>query len=140
MFPKAKILALTATATTKMQKEIAEILGMKSYSVVQGNIDRANIKLEVKKRPAGCGGRTTVKDSYNFVFDPLISELKATKFEFPKTVVYTKLKWCGYGYEKAHRHDIITENDDDLRKHVAQYHSPCTPEVSIYKYETNSLF
>jgi ATP-dependent DNA helicase RecQ len=56
MFPHANILALTATATIKMQNDIQRLLGMGDSCVVSTSIDRQNIKLKVVKRPTGCGG------------------------------------------------------------------------------------
>lgn len=48
------MLPLTATATIKIQKDISDLLGMRTFKVIQGNIDKSNIKLQVKRRPAGC--------------------------------------------------------------------------------------
>ncbi|XP_071138501.1 ATP-dependent DNA helicase RecQ-like [Mytilus edulis] len=88
LFPCAKILALTATAT----KEIVKRLGMKGAGTIVGNMDIADIKLVVSTRPTGCGGKTRVKDSYDYIYSPLCAELCNMKELFPKTVVYTKLK------------------------------------------------
>ncbi|VDI41671.1 Hypothetical predicted protein [Mytilus galloprovincialis] len=123
LFPSAKILALTATATTEMQAEIVKRLGMKGVGTIVGNMDRPNIKLVVSTRPAGCGGKTRVEDSYDYIYSPLCAELGNMKELFPKTVVYTKLKWCGYGQE------LFIRLDPDLKDYVAQYHSPCTPQM-----------
>ncbi|CAG2192325.1 unnamed protein product [Mytilus edulis] len=101
MFPNAKILALTATATTKMQNEIRKQLGMKSALTVQSSMNRPNIKLSLVKRPAGCGGKNTVQESYDFIYQPLVDELRADKSSFERTIVYSKINWCGYGYEEV---------------------------------------
>ncbi|CAC5403386.1 recQ [Mytilus coruscus] len=111
VFPNASILALTATATTEMQNEIRKQLGMKSALTVQSSMDRPNIKLTLVKRPAG--------------FD----ELRAYKSSFERTKVYSKLNWCGYGYEEVVRPLTNGDKEDNIEKCVAQFHSPCTSEM-----------
>ena len=51
VFPSAKIVAMTATATREYQKAITESLNMKNPSLVIANPDRANIFYEVIQRP-----------------------------------------------------------------------------------------
>ncbi|XP_052087859.1 putative ATP-dependent DNA helicase Q1 [Mytilus californianus] len=129
MFPNARMLALTATATTKMQNEIRKQLGMKSALTVQSSMDRPNIKLTLVKRPAGCGGKNTVQESYDFIYQPLVDELRADKSSFERTIVYSKINWCGYGYEEVVRPLKNGDKEDNIEKCVAQFHSPCTSEM-----------
>ncbi|CAC5411412.1 recQ [Mytilus coruscus] len=84
-----------------MQNEIRKQLGMKSALTVQSSMDRPNIKLTLVKRPAGCGGKNTVQESYDFIYQPLVDELRADKSSFERTIVYLKINWCGYGYEEV---------------------------------------
>ena len=50
---------------------------------------------------------------------------------FPKTVVYTKLKWCGYAHEMALRPDM-DGNSSNIDAFIAQYHQPCTKQVFLF--------
>ena len=66
--------------------------------MVTTNPDRPNIKIVLKRKPPFYWRRENRAGSiYNAVLDPLIAELCELKGAFPKTVVYSKLKWCGYG-------------------------------------------
>ncbi len=128
VFPSARMLALTATATTTMQAEIQKCLGMKTAQVICTSIDRPNITLEVKCRLPSTG-KTSVEERFHAIFHPLLQELKSSPETFPKTVVYTKLKWCGYGHELAVREE--TDGSPSRIQHlVAQFHKPCTSQVS----------
>ena len=100
---------------------------MKDYKTktVAAPLDCSNIKISVLKRNPNCGS-STVEDSYYRIFKPPVEELQELQESFPKTVVYTKLKWCGYGHEVAMKDGHIEE----LKHIVAQYHSPCTKNVS----------
>jgi hypothetical protein len=72
-----------------------------------------------------------VLDAYDSVFQPLIPKLRKDRSGFPRTIVYSKLKWCSYGYEETVRPTENGERDHDIERCVAQFHSPCTPEVRI---------
>ncbi len=52
-FPDAVCLALTATATEQVQKDIASLLNLKSPKIVLAGFDRPNIYLEVKEKTNG---------------------------------------------------------------------------------------
>ena len=130
VFPNANVLALTATATVTLQKKIADALQLQNPTVISTNIDRMNIKLEVKRRPAVSGGEKTAQGSYDFIFTPIVSDLRDQMDRFPKTIIYSKLKWCGYGYEEITRPVFDEEQaSSSLQPLVSQYHSPCTPQV-----------
>ena len=51
VFPSAKIVAMTATATREYQEAITASFNMKNPSLVVANPDRANIFYEVIQRP-----------------------------------------------------------------------------------------
>lgn len=129
ILPRTLVLALTATATQKMGEEIAAGLHLQNHQTISTSINRPNIFLEVIKRPPSTGGNS-VQKSYDYIFDPIISELKHHQQAFPKTVVYTKLKWCGYGHEQA----VRAERDGSPSTAtglVAQFHKPCSAEVGF---------
>ena len=52
VFPTAKIVAMTATATKEYQATIIKSLNMKDPKLVTANPDRANISYEVLQRPS----------------------------------------------------------------------------------------
>ena len=131
LFPTAKVLALTATATIKMREDIATHLAMKSPTIVAAPMDRSNIFIKVQKRKPN----HKIEESYEGIFQPLVKELQQKGALFPKTVVYTKLKWCGYGHEAA----VMDTDDYDIAQRVAQYHSTCTKEVSFLPNQTSTV-
>ena len=130
IFPNVPILALTATASPVMQVEIAEKLSMKNEKVVSASPDRPNIKFVVKRRPPLSGGNNTSENSVDSVVRPLINELQANPEAFEKTVVFSKIKWCGYCHEEAIR-PTPEGYDFGLEQYVAQYHAPCTSKVKV---------
>lgn len=131
-FPNVKIIALTATATIKMQKEIARILNMKQPSVVTAQLDRPNIAIRVLARsPNTRGADHSVVNSYTQVFAPILDELKEKKSAFPKTIVYTALKWCGFGNELGVK--VLTDGTVSSCgvAEIAQFHAPL-PATVVY--------
>ena len=68
--------------------------------------------------------------------DPILEELKTLRQEFPKTIVYMPLVWCG----RAHRLACITLGleltvpdevvNGELNSLVAQYHAPQGQKVN----------
>lgn len=74
------------------------------------------------------GGNNTVEDSYKSVLQPLLMELEQKGDSFPKTIVYTKLKWCGFAYDFCNRY--MREKPFMDMSMVSQYHSPCKDDVS----------
>jgi len=75
------------------------------------------------------GGDNTAEAAYVSVLEPLLQELKDKKELFPKTVVYTKLKWCGFAYDFFNR-SLLGESSVDISM-VSQYHAPCKDDVSF---------
>ncbi|CAG2200851.1 recQ [Mytilus edulis] len=129
ILPQAKILALTATATPKMRKEIQQQLCMKDVFSLSGPVDRPNIKLIVQKRLPLTGGKTTAEGSYQDVLNPYIEELCSQIWNVPKTIVYSKLKWCGVGYDMVSQAARLEDNTDEILSAVSQFHAPCTDEM-----------
>ncbi|KAH3694233.1 hypothetical protein DPMN_081673 [Dreissena polymorpha] len=120
LFPDAFVLALTATATKALQKQIARELQLREPNLITTSIDRPNIKFEVKRRPSVTSG-TNVEKTYDFIFGDVLKELNEKLDNYPKTTIYTKLKWCGYGYEEVTRPSIDDElNQSLLQQFVAQ--------------------
>ena len=128
VFPSGKILALTATATKKLTEELQKCLHMQEAKVIVITVDRPNIKLVVKQRLSSTG-RKTVEQSFEAIFSPYIRDLKSKKETFAKTVIYSDLKWCGFGHELAVRKEV-DGSDAEVSHLVKQYHKPCTTQVN----------
>ena len=134
VFPNATTLALTATASVAMQKDIARELNLLKYNVVAVSPDRPNIKLVVKRRPPRSGGCRTAEEAFDAIVLPIFHGLGVDPDTYPKTIVFAKLKWCGYGHEEAMR-PFRDGKPTVVGKHVAQFHAPCTSQVRImYKF------
>ncbi len=91
--------------------------------------NRKNIFLQVKKMFPTSGGENSAEESYISVLEPLLQELIKEKEGFLKTIVYTKLKWCGFAYEYFYR-CMLNNTSIDISM-VSQYHAPCKDEVSL---------
>ena len=131
IFPEAVVVALTATATKETQKEIIKSLCMKKVNVISSSVDRRNVKIIVKRRLPITGAATTTLESFEDVLAPYIRQLCDDPNSLAKTIVYSKLKWCGAGYEMAYREAIKCEGAESIMSAVSQYHAPCTDEVRI---------
>ncbi|XP_052061720.1 uncharacterized protein LOC127701794 [Mytilus californianus] len=129
ILPQAKILALTATATPKMKREIQQQLCMKDVFTLSGPVDRPNIKIIVKKRLPLTGGKTTAEGSFQDVLNPYIEELCSEIGNVPKTIIYSKLKWCGIGYDMVSQAARLVNNTQEILSAVSQFHAPCTDEM-----------
>jgi len=68
IFPQAAVVALTATATVRMQAEIVRILGLKHPIIITATTDRPNIKYCVKRRPGNTAKGSNVELSYTALF------------------------------------------------------------------------
>ena len=129
IFPSAKVVGMTATATLKMQSTIKDILQMKDSCVVSTNPDRENIKITVKKRKATVGSNKHVDDIYEDLIMPLVTDLCIERKNFHKTVIFTSLKHCGLGYDIVNREAMRRNVVDEIMPCVSQYHAPSTDEV-----------
>jgi ATP-dependent DNA helicase RecQ len=119
----SKFLALTATASIKMQAQIATSLLMQDVRVVVATVNRSNIYLSVKRKDASTGQGHSAEDSFLNIVEPLFDDLEKLGEAFPKTVLYCKLFWCGMAYEQAVMRKVS--------HHVAMYHAMCTAEVTV---------
>ena len=129
VFPDAKFVALTATATKSMIKEIANNLRMSQAKTICGSVDRPNLKISVFKRLPSSGGNKTAEESFRQVITPYVEELCNDPVEFPKTIMYSKLKWCGLGYSMVCQEAVKHEDHDLIVSSASQYHAACTEQV-----------
>ena len=85
VFPTAKIVAMTATATKEYQTSIMKSLNMKDPKLVIANPDRPNIFYEVQQRPS------YLKESNNQfeeILSPIVDELIIANVKMPVTIIY----------------------------------------------------
>ena len=117
---------LTATASIKMRKDIIRILNMHSPHIISGETDRFNIKYSIVRRESNYAG---VETSYTALFLPLMDELKCKGDDFPKTVIYTNLRWCGFANEIGVK--TLSSGEVTLAgvPQIAQYHAPLSQQV-----------
>ena len=95
LFPYAPILALTATAPKKLIEFLKGNLQIKDPFILVGNLDRPNIFIcESKRRPSSFEA-----ESYNDILLPIAEEVKLKLIDYPLTIVYLPLKWCGYAFK-----------------------------------------
>ena len=129
IIPQVVFVAMTATATHRMQQEIIEKLCMsKSTAVVQTSNLRGNIKFSIIKRQPSTG-KTPAEESFEAIVLPLLEELcKDNTDTFPRTIIYSKLKYCALGYELAHK--VSKKSDTEIMDSISQYHAPSTSSVS----------
>lgn len=128
IFSEALFVAVTATATVCNQREICRLLGMDNVCVISTSGNRENIKYVCLRRPPHSGGENTAESSYHSCFLHLAEELRSKGQDFPKTIVYTGLKWCGVG------HQFVNQVLNDAKQAlvgVNQYHAHLPNQVCM---------
>ena len=122
---------MTATASSTDVEKIKESLGLKKCNYIIGNPDRANICYKKVFR----SGMDI--DAIQSILRPIANELLTSKLNFPLTIIYLPLRWCGFAYrlfesilchkqyfpEGAH---AIPDN-----RLFAQFHAPQTAEMKV---------
>ncbi|XP_065933778.1 uncharacterized protein [Magallana gigas] len=121
------ILDLTATASVKVQKSIASHLTMKKPVFLRSlPVLNSNIKMTIQERPSSTGGNNRVQSAYDYIFKPVFINLLMNMNSFPLTIIYSKLKWCAYGYDLAKRilkEEMYNGTPCPENSCVVQYHS-----------------
>ena len=124
LFPTAPILGLTATAPQKLIQHLKVKLQLINPTVLVGNLGRANIFFyKFKRRPSTFGS-----GSYDDIQLPMAEELKVKLTDYPLTLIYLPLKWCGYAFklfrsvlgEKSHVPAVSKDPENCL---FARYHA-----------------
>jgi superfamily II DNA helicase RecQ len=125
-FPGIPLVALTATAPPYMVDNIKKSLCMVNPKVVSANPNRINIYLNKKIRKANCYGY----EGYDNILMPIASELYVQREQYPMTVIYMKLKYCGYVYSLFERvlgdRQYVGETRDPSSRLFVQFHAPQT--------------
>lgn len=121
------VLALTATASVKLQKTIASQLTMRKPVFLRSlPILNGNIKIIIRERPPSTGGNNKVEFAYDYIYKPVFLDLLMNADSFPLTIIYSKLKWCAYSYDLAKRilkDDMYLGTPCPENSRVVQYHS-----------------
>ena len=80
----------------------------------------------------------STKETFDYVYIPLLCELKSKGQEFPLTLVYSSgnMDWVGYGFELAHKIlgiDMFVGNLQEAQnQRVAMFHS-CIEQGEMVK-------
>ena len=135
MFPSAKIVAMTATATGEYQEAISESLNMKNPLLVVANPDRANIFYEVIQRPAYVKQGNV--DQFEELLSPIAEELITTTVRMPLTIIYSSLELCGVGFAFLEVERVLGDKQFcpmaapkvPQNRLFAQFHSPQTDKM-----------
>ena len=126
MFPMVPVLALTATANKKDREAIKLSIGISNAREVVGNPDRKNIFYEKHIRK----GHNI--DSIKDILLPIAEELLNKSVEYPLTIIYLPLQWCGFAYRLF---DNVLQDNQYYpsgstqipgNRIFAQYHAPQT--------------
>lgn len=125
-FPSVPVIALTATASKSDVIAIKESLNLKSPLKIIGNPNRPNIFYEKVFR------KGEDIDFYDELLQPIACGLKKSTVEYPLTILYLPLKWCGFAYKYFESHlaqqQYYPSNAASLPENrlFAQYHAPQT--------------
>ena len=88
-------MALTATAPPQLLRNLKESLSLKTdCKVVAANPNRSNIYFDKKLRMSNHHGF----ESYDRILLPIANDLALQREKYPMTIIYLKLKYCGYDY------------------------------------------
>ena len=74
-----------------------------------------------------------IYESYSDILLPIANELSVTLEKYPKTIIYMKLKYCGYAFGLFERvlkkKQYVGETNDPAARLFAQFHAPQTNEM-----------
>ncbi|XP_068761606.1 putative ATP-dependent DNA helicase Q1 [Montipora capricornis] len=118
------VIALTATASKEDVIAIKESLNLKSPLKIIGNPNRPNIFYEKVFR------KGEDIDFYDELLQPIACGLTKSTVEYPLTILYLPLKWCGFSYKYfvSQQKQYYPSNAASLPENrlFAQYHAPQT--------------
>ena len=73
------------------------------------------------------------KDSYSAILEPVAEELAMQRENYPMTIIYLKLKYCGYAYALFERvlgeNQFVGNTTEPTGRLFAQFHSPQTDRM-----------
>ena len=123
-------MALTATAPPHLLTNLKKSLTLKnSCKVVAANPNRVNIYLDKKMRMSN----HHAYESYDRILLPIANRLFVERENYPMTIIYMKLKYCGYSYGIFERilkdNQYVGETNDPAARLFAQFHAPQTKQM-----------
>ena len=77
-----------------LQEALAKSLLLDNPRVIVANLDRPNIFIHKEKRLASSSG----EESFRSILLPIAKGLKNGLRQYPLTLIYLPLKWCGYAF------------------------------------------
>ena len=124
-FPDVNFIAMTGTASAHMVSSIKQSLALERCSIVSMSPNRSNIFLKKVMRPAN----NTGLDGYDRLLRPIAEELRVLREMYPMTIIYVRLKYCGYAYslfERIMKSEQYVGTDVPSNRLFAQFHAPQT--------------
>lgn len=123
-------MALTATAPPHLLGDLKQSLQLKNdCKIVARNPNRVNIYLDKKLRLSNHHGN----ESYDKILVPIANELAIQRENYPMTIIYLKLKYCGYAYGLFERilkdKQCVGETSEPTARLFAQFHAPQTSRM-----------
>ena len=123
-------MALTATAPPHLLTNLKQSLPLqKGCKVVAANPNRSNIYYDKKVRMSNHHGY----ESYDTIVIPIANELALQREKYPMTIIYLKLKYCGYVYTLFERilqdKQFVGDSKDPAARLFAQFHAPQTKRM-----------
>jgi superfamily II DNA helicase RecQ len=128
-FPNVPVIAMTATANKLDREHIKESLALQNCFELIGNPDRKNIYYEKVFRL----GQDI--DAFEKICKPIATGLLHMKVDYPLTIIYMPLRWCGFiyrlfemilGKNQYYPHDTLALPKNRL---FAQFHAPQTTRM-----------
>ena len=99
--------------------------------IINKNPNRENVFLEKKIRLPNQYGTA----SYEEILKPIAQELLKQREKYPMTIVYLKLKYCGYAYQLFNRIlgycQFVGDNKEPCSRLFAQFHAPQTAHMKV---------
>ncbi|XP_057308214.1 uncharacterized protein LOC130646094 [Hydractinia symbiolongicarpus] len=130
-FLKASMLALTATASPHHITSLVKSLNMSTAKVIRVNPNRKNIFLDKKIRKSNASGF----ESYENILLPIANSLNSVREQFPMTIIYMKLKYCGLAFNLFERilstFQYVGFEKTPSSRLFCQYHAPQTKAMKL---------
>ena len=98
IFPNVPVVALTATASKSDISSIKESLKLRNPLEVIGNPNRPNIHYKKVFR------KGEDIEFFEELLQPIACDLKAKTVNYPITIMYLPLRWCGFAFKFFERH------------------------------------
>ena len=129
-FPSSPTLTLTATAPQHLIMKLKESLCLsKDCKIISKNPNRKNIFLNKQKRLSNTYGY----ESYENILRPIAESLLRETVQYPLTIIYLKLKYCGFAYhlfdQILNKNQYQEQGNGPPIRLFAQFHSQQTTRM-----------